>query len=185
MKKRICFFLLFLICVMVCFGKDIDLGVKVEATPYSPYTKPIEDVLKKISSTHRSSLKEVCEYTKQGRRIPYFHMYGYTPQSPEVFEKSGKGDCKDKALWLLWKLNDSNARVVYGKKTKDIWVNHAWLYWNDGKDWWILDCTDYDIPTKQSDCKDGYYIPLYSYGVAGCYRHKGAPKPLFADFLGK
>jgi hypothetical protein len=51
-------------------------------------------------------------------------------------------------------------------------VRHAWVYWNDGRTWWILDCTNRREPIRASDAPAGQYIPYYSFGKAGAFRYR-------------
>jgi hypothetical protein len=43
--------------------------------------------------------------------------------------------------------------------------------WNDGGQWWILDCTNASRPIAADSVSTSEYIPLYSYDSRRSYRH--------------
>jgi hypothetical protein len=81
------------------------------------------------------------------------------------------GDCKSKALWLYDNLADAGALFVIGKAEKNLSTSHAWVYWRCAGRWWILDCTDRADPIAADTVSPDRYVPYYSFGKLGTYRH--------------
>jgi len=84
------------------------------------------------------------------------------------------GDCKSKSLWLLDSLADGNALLCIGKSEKNLRTSHAWIYWRSGGRWWIMDSTDRADPIAADTVSADRYIPYYSFGKCGTFRHPAA-----------
>jgi len=61
---------------------------------------------------------------------------------------------------------------VIGKTTRFSRTSHAWVYWHNENRWWILDCTNRSQPIAADSIPEDRYVPYYSYGRSGAYRHK-------------
>ena len=73
---------------------------------------------------------------------------------------------------LFDNLADPDALFVVGKSQKNLHSSHAWVYWRNENRWWILDCTNRSQPIAADSVSDDRYVPYYSYGRSGAYRHK-------------
>jgi hypothetical protein len=113
-----------------------------------------------------------CDLMQEGRHFEYVSGDPYTPNPPGVTAMVHAGDCKAKALWLYNGLGDANALFVIGKTTRFSRTSHAWVYWRNENRWWILDCTNRSQPIAADSVSDDRYVPYYSYGRSGAYRHK-------------
>jgi hypothetical protein len=51
-------------------------------------------------------------------------------------------------------------------------TSHAWVYWQCGGRWWILDPTDRATPISADSVASDRYVPYYSYSPAGTFRHR-------------
>ena len=113
-------------------------------------------------------------FMKVGYSFQYLTRDFYRPDAPKLTEAQRAGDCKSKALWLYDKLGDPNALFTIGKAEKNSRTSHAWVYWRYGGQWYILDCTDtFDLIPADMMSPDRY-VPYYSYGKNGVYRHPAA-----------
>ena len=50
-------------------------------------------------------------------------------------------------------------------------MSHAWVLWNDGSRYWILDCTLNRAPIAADKLPANRYIPQFSYAKGTAYRH--------------
>ena len=117
---------------------------------------------------------QVCELMKEGGKFRYDGTDHLIPQSPAVTEARRAGDCKDLALWLASKLNDSSVMFVEGHFDLSP-SHHAWLEWFGDGQLWILDLTAHfngsaPMPASQShdSTSTRYYAPerfITKYGV--------------------
>jgi hypothetical protein len=119
-----------------------------------------------------SSMLLASRLMKTGRRFKYCVCDPYRADPPALTESRKAGDCKSKALWLYNSLGDPNALFVIGKAEKRAKNSHAWVYWYYEDRWWILDCTERSDPVAADSVSDDRYVPYYSFGKGGAYRHK-------------
>jgi hypothetical protein len=120
------------------------------------------------------TMYRACHLMKIGRSFEYKSRDPYRPDPPRLTELRHSGDCKSKALWLFENLGDSGALFVIGKAEKNLRTSHAWVYWRCDGRWWILDCTDRADPVAADTVLPDRYVPYYSYGKLGTYRHPAA-----------
>lgn len=151
-------------------AQAVDLGFKAGRTPYDRYMTPVNNVLSEVTGAE-DSLRDVTRLMKVGRRFRYSFNRPYTAMPPSVTERTRSGDCKDKALWLLSRMNDDSARFVIGKATSRSAISHAWVMWENNGRWWVLDCTNNSRPIPADSLSRNQYIPLYSYAKDGVYVH--------------
>jgi hypothetical protein len=147
-----------------------DLGAPAGASPYDPYMRPVKQVLGSLSGT-APSMDRVKLLLREGKSFRYSFTEPYLAAAPEVTARTRSGDCKAKSLWLCNQLGDRSVRYVIGKARKTSKISHAWVMWNDGARWWILDPTNASKPIAADSTSPTEYIPLYSYDRNGCYRH--------------
>jgi len=140
-------------------------------TPYDRYMGSVRSVINHLEP-HPASMSLACELMQEGRRFEYVSGDPYTPNPPGVTATVHAGDCKAKALWLYNGLGDTNALFVIGKTTRFSRTSHAWVYWHNENRWWILDCTNRSQPIAADSIPEDRYVPYYSYGRSGAYRHK-------------
>ncbi len=162
----------------------VDLGSPASGSPYEAYMRPVKQVLGSLE-TRKAGLDEVKKLMKQGRAFRYSFTEPYVAALPEVTARTRSGDCKAKSLWLCDQLDDRSARFVIGKATLRSKISHAWVMWNDGKQWWILDPTNTSRPIPADSVSKDEYIPFYSYDGRGCYRHAGLQYFAAAKIAGK
>ncbi len=164
------------------FAAVLDLGSTAGSTPYDPYMSPVKQVL---GSLHGSApdIKQVKALMRTSHNFRYSFTEPYVPQLPSVTATKKSGDCKAKSLWLADQLGDRNVRFVIGKATRSSKMSHAWLMWNDGARWWVLDPTNVSNPIAADRVSSNEYIPLYSYGAGHCYTH--AATAVFTGVAGK
>lgn len=152
----------------------VDLGTPAPASPYEPYMRPVKQVLGSLSSGG-TSLERVKELMREGRGFRYSFTEPYVAQLPETTSRTKTGDCKAKSLWIADQIGDrNNVRYVIGKARRTSKISHAWVLWNDGARWWILDPTNTSRPIAADSASQNEYIPLYSYDSRRCYRHSAA-----------
>lgn len=169
MKKT--FFCLVLgLASLISSAQAIDLGFKAGGTPYDRYMSPVRNVLSSVAG-EEDSLRKVTQLMRIGRGFRYSFTRPYTAMPPSITEKTRTGDCKDKALWLISRMNDSSARFVIGKATSRSRISHAWVMWENEGRWWVLDCTNNSKPIPADRLGRNRYIPLYSYGKDGVFVH--------------
>ncbi len=140
------------------------------STPYDRYFGSVRAVLATLEP-ERATMAQACHLMKVGYRFRYITRDPYRPDPPKLTEAQRAGDCKSKALWLFDNLSDSSALFVIGKAEKNSRTSHAWVYWRNGDRWWILDCTDRIDPIAADSVSPNRYIPHYSFGKSGTYRH--------------
>ena len=130
---------------------------------------------KQLSQLHgKATYARVCELMKEGGAFRYDGTYHLNPRPPAVTEARRAGDCKDLALWLASKLNDSSVMFVEGHFDLSP-SHHAWLEWFGDGQLWILDLTAHfngsaPMPASQShdSTSTRYYAPerfITKYGV--------------------
>jgi len=149
----------------------VDLGTPTSGTPYEPYMQPVKKVLGSLASSG-TSLDRVRELMREGRSFRYSFTEPYVAQLPATTARTRTGDCKAKSLWIADQIGDrNNIRYVIGKARRTSKISHAWIMWNDGGQWWILDCTNASRPIAADSVSTSEYIPLYSYDSRRSYRH--------------
>jgi hypothetical protein len=153
----------------------LDLGSPSSSTPYEAYMRPVKQVLGSVSSS-KADLNKVKELMKVGRGFRYTFTEPYLAALPSVTAATKSGDCKAKSLWLIDQLGDKNVRYVIGKARATSKISHAWVMWNDGSQWWILDCTNTTKPIPASSVSSSEYIAMYSYDSSRAYTHGGAER---------
>jgi len=148
-----------------------DLGLQpTSSTPYDHYFGSVRSVIASMEA-HGTSMAKACHLMKVGHSFDYKTRDPYRPDPPRLTELEHSGDCKSKALWLFENLGDSSALFVIGKGQKNLRTSHAWVYWRCDGRWWILDCTDRIDPVAADSVSADRYIPYYSFGKLGTYRH--------------
>lgn len=165
----------------LCFASNfIDLGTNAGYTPYDRYMSPVKQVLTHLNGMN-PTMDKVRQLMSQGRGFRYSFTDPYTAAMPAVTASMHAGDCKAKSLWLASQLNDPSVRYVIGKARSTSRISHAWLMWKNEGRWWILDCTNTREPIPADRINPAReYIPLYSFGKDGSYRHH-ATQMMFAD----
>lgn len=149
-----------------------ELGLQPTSfTPYDRYMNDARGVLAGVGSGYPATLAVACRLVETGRKFRYVSRDPYRPDLPEVTARIKAGDCKSKSLWLYRQLNDPTALYVIGKAEKTAKSSHAWLYWYWEGRWWILDPTTRSTPIAASSVTPGRYVPYYSFGRDGAYRH--------------
>jgi len=148
----------------------IDLGTPAGYTPYDRYMSPVRQVFGTLHG-QTTDLKRVQNLLRIGRSFRYSFTDPYVAASPAVTERTRRGDCKAKSLWLVDQLGDANVRYVIGKARATSKISHAWVMWNDGSSWWILDPTNASRPIAAARVANNEYIPFYSWSRNGSYRH--------------
>lgn len=149
-----------------------DLGTPSGSTPYEPYMRPVKQVLGSLNG-QKASMDQVKQYMKVSYGFRYKFTEPYVAALPEVTAKTRTGDCKAKSLWLVNQMGDRNVRYVIGKARSTSKISHAWVMWNDGQKWWILDPTNTSRPIEAARTGKNEYIPFYSYEPGRAYRHAG------------
>ena len=139
-------------------------------TPYDRFLDNVWPVLKRLDDGEASMLRAL-RMMEKGRSFSYLFTDPYRPQSPEFTASKRSGDCKSKALWLCAALGDPNVLWVVGKKTRNSAENHCWVYWRSEGRWYVLDCTENSRPLPTDEIPRDHYIPYYSFGKGGAFRH--------------
>jgi hypothetical protein len=147
-----------------------DTGTQAPGTPYEPYMRPVKQVLGSLDG-QKASMDKVKQLLRVGYSFRYSFTEPYVAAAPAVTAKTHSGDCKAKSLWLVDQLGDRNVRYVIGKARSTSKISHAWVMWNDGNRWWILDPTNSSRPISADSVGRNEYIPLYSYDCGHAYRH--------------
>jgi len=147
-----------------------DLGTPSSSTPYEPYMQPVKKVLGGLGG-QKATMGQVKDYMKTSFSFRYKFTEPYVAATPEVTSKTKTGDCKAKSLWLVNQMGDKNVRYVIGKARSTSKISHAWVMWNDGGKWWILDPTNTSRPIAAENTGKNEYIPLYSYQPGQAFRH--------------
>ena len=140
-------------------------------TPYDPYLGSVHSVIEGLSG-RSATMMNACSLMKAAHAFKYLATEPYRAALPAATEARGAGDCKAKALWIYDRLGDGTALYVIGKLMAGAKNSHAWVYWrNDGR-WWILDPTNRAEPIAAESVSSSRYVPYYSFGKAGSFRHK-------------
>jgi hypothetical protein len=155
------------------FASTPDLGQRAAGTPYDPFMQPVKQVLNEINGDG-ADFEKVRKLLRQGRRFRYHYNEPYLAARPETTARLQAGDCKAKSLWLCSRLQDASARYVIGKAHRRSRISHAWVMWQDGSNWWILDPTNTSVPIRADRVSADQYIPFYSYAKNGAYRHRSS-----------
>ena len=140
-------------------------------TPYDRYLGSVRSVISNLE-TQPPSMLLAARLMKVGRQFRYCVCDPYRADPPALTAARRAGDCKSKALWLYDNLGDSNALFVIGKAQKRMRTSHAWVYWHYDDRWWILDCTERSDPIAADSVSPDRYVPYYSFGKNGTFRHK-------------
>ena len=148
----------------------IDLGTPAGYTPYDRYMSPVKQVIGSLRG-QTTDFKRVQSLLNEGRNFRYSFTDPYTAAMPSETARTHSGDCKAKSLWLMDQLGDSNMRYVIGKARATSKISHAWVMWNDGSAWWILDPTNANRPILAENASRNEYIPQFSWSKNGSYRH--------------
>jgi hypothetical protein len=150
-------------------GRELDLQ-PTGSTPYDRYFSSVRYVIGAMEP-HGATMAGACHLMKIGHSFAYKTRDPYRPDPPKLTELQHSGDCKSKALWLYDNLADSGALFVIGKAEKNLRTSHAWVYWRCDGRWWILDCTERADPIAADSVSPNRYVPYYSFGKLGTYRH--------------
>jgi hypothetical protein len=150
-------------------GRELELQ-PTASTPYDRYFGSVRSVIAGLEP-HGTSMVKACHLMKVGHSFEYVSRDPYRPDPPKLTEMQHSGDCKSKALWLYDNLADAGALFVIGKAEKSLSTSHAWVYWRCDGRWWILDCTDRADPIAADTVSSDRYVPYYSFGKLGTYRH--------------
>ncbi len=140
-------------------------------TPYDRYMSGARDVFADVGAGYPATLSTASRLVGTGRKFRYVSRDPYRPDLPDVTSRLKAGDCKSKSLWLYRQLNDPTALYVIGKAEKTAKSIHAWLYWYSDGRWWILDPTTRSTPIAAASVTGDRYVPYYSFGRHGAYRH--------------
>jgi hypothetical protein len=159
-------------------GRELELQ-PTSSTPYDHYFGNVRTVIASLEP-HGTSMARACHLMKVGHSFEYLSRDPYRPDPPKLTELQHSGDCKSKALWLFDNLADSGALFVIGKAEKNLRTSHAWVYWRCDGRWWILDCTDRADPIAADSVSPDRYVPYYSFGKLGTYRHPATKLPVVA-----
>lgn len=151
-----------------------DMGSPTSRTPYDRYFKGVRQTLAKASG--KAQMAEAKELMKQGRGFRYAFTSAYVPQPAIVTERTRRGDCKAKSLWVADRMNDTSLRFVVGKLREGTIGNHMWLMWNDGGKWWILDPTVEWSPIEAASVGAREWVALYSYTREGGLIHTASAR---------
>ena len=140
------------------------------STPYDRYFGSVREVISALDP-ERTTMATACHLMKIGFSFQYVSRDLYRPDPPRLTKAQRAGDCKSKALWLFDSLADPDALFVIGKVEKNLRTSHAWVYWRHDGRWWILDCTERTDPIAADSVSSDRYVPYYSFGKRGSYRH--------------
>jgi hypothetical protein len=153
-------------------GQELELQPATN-TPYDRYFGSVRAVISSLEPG-RTSMAQACHLMKVGHSFNYVTRDPYRPDPPKLTEAKRAGDCKSKALWLYENLADTGALFVIGKMEKSARNSHAWVYWRSGGRWWVLDCTERTDLIAADSVSSNRYVPYYSFGRSGTYRHEAA-----------
>ncbi len=153
-------------------GEKLSLQATM-STPYDIYFGSVRAAIAELAPK-KQSMATAAHLMVVGNSFQYYTRDPYRPDPPRLTEMQRAGDCKSKALWLYSQLADSGALFTIGKSEKNSKTSHAWVYWRYEGVWYILDCTD-GPGIKMVDQEDpNLYVPYYSFGKYGTYRHPAA-----------
>ena len=139
-------------------------------TPYDSYSGPVRAVISRLDR-RPSNMARARALMNEAHAFRYRRQDPYRAALPEATAATRAGDCKAKSLWLYDQLGDPSALYVIGKTFKGTKSNHAWLYWRCDSQWWILDPTNRSTPLLAVSLPNDRYVPYYSFGKAGTFRH--------------
>lgn len=157
---------------------------EISQTPYDSYMGSFRTVASRGSGTGHLTMDQVQDLTERANDFRYDHIEAYKPQSPEGLEATGRGDCKDKAVWLYAKLaaaGAQNVQFVIGKKDSGAEEFHAWLYLTFNGRTYLLDPTFSSSASEASEFGADEYIPVYAYDTHGAYVYESANAGLSFD----
>ena len=145
----------------------------LQPATFTPYDRHFGIVRRVIAGTGtgEATMGQACRLMEQCRLFRYVVNDPYRPNSPAETAERRAGDCKSKALWLYEKLGDPAALYVIGKQERGSKTSHAWLLWRSQERWWILDPTTHSSPITAESVARNRYVPYYSFGREGAYRH--------------
>ncbi len=169
--KEIAIIAVLLAASSASYARPVDLGFAANSTPYERFMQPVKQVLADLDG-RESDFTRVRRLLKIGRSFRYSFSEPYIAASPERTAALRAGDCKAKSLWLIDQLNDQSVRYVIGKARINSAMSHAWVMWNDGSLWWILDPTNKREPVRADRVSSDEYVALYSYGKDGAHLHR-------------
>lgn len=157
--------------VMPSSGAERELALQLTSfTPYDRYLGVVREVIAKVHDTD-SSVGVACRLMREAHAFRYVGQDPYRANPPALTAARRSGDCKSKALWLYDRLGDASALYVIGKITRRAKSSHAWVYWRYQSRWWILDPTNRSTPIAADTVSSSRYVPYYSLGKNGTYRH--------------
>jgi hypothetical protein len=139
-------------------------------TPYDRYLSPVRSVIANVPD-RGNSITAACSFMREAHAFRYVMRDPYRADPPAVTAARHAGDCKSKALWLFDQLGDPAALYVIGKVEKGAKASHAWVYWRYDARWWILDPTNRSAPIAADSLARDHYVPYYSFGKDGSFRH--------------
>lgn len=141
-------------------------------TPYDRYSGSVRTVIERLD-------QRPATMPRANVLMGIAHDFRYRTASdpyratlPETTASTRSGDCKAKSLWLYDQLGDPSALYVIGKTFRGAKSNHAWVYWRCDNRWWILDPTNRSTPVLADSLPSDRYIPYYSFGKEGAFRHR-------------
>ena len=140
-------------------------------TPYDRYSGSVRAVISHVEK-RPLNMPRARALMGEAHDFRYHSADPYRAALPETTAATHTGDCKAKALWLYDQLGDPSALYVIGKTFKGTKSNHAWLYWRCDARWWILDPTNRSTPIPADSVPEDRYVPYYSFGKEGAYRHR-------------
>lgn len=136
----------------------------VQNTPYDRQMNRVNSILASTSSQQTSiDMAELTQWMRQIRGFSY--RYKQTWQTPEETTRKRSGDCKDKAILLLDRMNKAGfgkVTLVIGYRSQDSDQTHAWLEWSHAGTRYVLDPTFHNKPIQRHDLAENYR-PKYAY----------------------
>lgn len=136
----------------------------VQNTPYDRQMARVHPVLAQSSSGQSQvDLDQLTRWMHEIRGFSY--RYKQTWQTPGETVRKRSGDCKDKAILLLDRMNDAGfgkVTLIIGYRSKDSKQTHAWLEWSHAGTRYVLDPTFHKKPMSRSEISDSYR-PEYAY----------------------
>ena len=147
--------------------------LSLQPATFTPYDRHFGIVRSVIAGTvgGDATMGQACRLMEQCRLFRYVVNDPYRPNTPAETAERRAGDCKSKALWLYEKLGDPAALYVIGKQERGSKTSHAWVLWSSQGRWWILDPTTHSSPITAESVSRNRYVPYYSFGKEGAYRH--------------
>jgi hypothetical protein len=139
-------------------------------TPYDRYLDTVRRVIAELDP-RKPDMLLACDLVRLGRGFRYTSSDPYRAALPSRTASQRAGDCKAKALWLYDRLGDPSALYVIGKLDRGSKSSHAWVYWRNQERWWILDPTNRGAPIAADSVSSQRYVPYYSFGRSGAFRH--------------